>query len=87
MPWCRVGYILRTKIKIVNAKIRHATCLLAFTLLTLSAFSQDPRYKQFGPLFDGDDNSYEKHIKEGWIYLSDARIPSEGLAVEWSSLL
>ena len=70
----------------MNVKIRYATCLLAFMLLTVCGFSQDPRFKHFGPLFDGDDNSYEKMIKEGWVYLFDARLPSEELAVEWSSL-
>ncbi len=32
------------------------------------------------------DISNENLIKEGWIYLFDARIPSEELAVEWSLL-
>ncbi len=70
----------------MNTKQFRAIFIFTFALISVGSFSQDPRYEQFGPLFDGEDNSHEKLIKEGWIYLFDARVPSKELAVEWSSL-
>jgi hypothetical protein len=50
-------------------------------LIALPGYSQDARYTQFGPLFDGEENTHDELIKKGWIYLFDARLPSESQVV------
>jgi hypothetical protein len=44
---------------------------------TVSISSQNARYKQFGPLFDGKKITYAGLINQGWIYLFESRLPSE----------
>ena len=51
-------------------------------LISVSGSSQDAREKYFGPLFDGAKNSHNELIAKGWVYLFDARVPSEGQAVK-----
>lgn len=63
-----------------------AVCLSALLLVSITSHGQDLRKEKFGPLFDEVSNSYEDLVKQGWIYLFDGRLPSESLAVEWSSL-
>jgi hypothetical protein len=58
----------------------------SFCLLGLSLQAQDQRADQFGPLFDGSENSYDKLISQGWIYLFDGRLSSPEQTVEWSPL-
>jgi hypothetical protein len=55
-------------------------------LLSKPCLSQDVRYEQFGPLFDGEENTYDELINMGWIYLFDARVPSENQAVNGDPL-
>lgn len=60
--------------------------MLLAMLISVSAYSQDLRYQQFGPLFDGEVNAHDELIGQGWIYLFDARIPSEIQAVKGDPL-
>lgn len=60
------------------------TALATFSmilLITFPCYSQDARYQQFGSLFDGEENTHDELIKKGWIYLFDARVPSEKQAI------
>lgn len=62
---------------------------IAFAILLLIAIpgnSQDPRHQQFGPLFDGENKTHDELINKGWIYLFDARVPSEKQAVNGDPL-
>lgn len=55
---------------------------LSIILLTaLPGISQDARTEQFGPLFDGEHNSHNELVNQGWIYLFDSRVPSDKQAV------
>jgi len=56
--------------------------LSALMLLSLSLSAQDSRSETFGPLFNATENNHHKPIAEGWVYLFDARIPSEQQAVK-----
>lgn len=56
--------------------------LLTAVLLSISLHAQDKRTEIFGPLFDGKDSRHNELIAEGWVYLFDARIPSEKQAVK-----
>ena len=67
-------------------KTKHVFLLSVIILVTVSSFSQDHRYKQFGPLFDAKETSHNELINQGWVYLFDSRIPDENQAVKWSSL-
>jgi hypothetical protein len=60
--------------------------LIGLMLLVLPGYSQDARSQQFGSLFDGEVNSHDELIKQGWIYLFDSRIPSENQAVKGDPL-
>jgi hypothetical protein len=60
--------------------------LSALMLLSLSLSAQDSRSETFGPLFDGTENSHNELIAQGWVYLFDARIPSDGQAVKGDPL-
>lgn len=51
-------------------------------LISISVNAQDLRSEQFGPYFDGLENSHNDLIAQGWIYLFDARVPSEEQAVK-----
>ena len=55
-------------------------------LITIPCYSQGKRYQQFGPLFDGTENNHDELIKKGWIYLFDARVPSDAQAVKGDPL-
>jgi len=55
--------------------------LLSILLLSASLSAQDSRSEIFGPLFDGAEEKHSELISEGWVYLFDARIPSERQAV------
>ena len=58
----------------------------AILLISVLGFSQDAREKHFGPLFDGAENSHNELIAQGWVYLFDARIPSDRQAVKGDPL-
>ncbi len=60
--------------------------LLLALLISISAKAQDVRSEQFGPLFDGLENSHNELIAQGWVYLFDARVPSEEQAVKGDPL-
>jgi len=55
-------------------------------LMAMTGYSQDARSKQFGPLFDGAENSHNELIHQGWIYLFDSRVPSDKQAVNGDPL-
>ena len=58
----------------------------ALLLISVSGSSQDARETLFGPLFDGAENSHNELIAQGWVYLFDARIPSDRQAVKGDPL-
>ncbi len=67
-------------------KVKAIITITVVVLISLSAYAQDARYKQFGPLFDGAELSHNELIDQGWIYLFDGRLPSENQAVQGDPL-
>ncbi len=67
-------------------KAKSIVLFLAGLLFTLSIYSQNARYEQFGPLFDGKEISHAELINQGWVYLFDSRLPSEDQKVNWDPL-
>lgn len=65
---------------------KNGVILLSALLLNISTYAQDVRFEQFGPLFDGLENSHNELIDQGWVYLFDARVPSEEQAVKGDPL-
>jgi hypothetical protein len=68
----------------MKSSVKVFFAILLISTGTLSA--QDVRPKAFGPLFDGNESSYDKLISDGWIYLFDSRIPSSAQSIAWSPL-
>ena len=71
--------------KIKRLSIKQAFFLLLvswFMLVSVSGNSQVAREQLFGPLFDGAEQSHNELINQGWVYLFDARLPTEEQAVK-----